>query len=76
MAVSVTTITNLSKQAVPILVSEIPLSKASASSGLAASEARQLLIQPGAELTVETRRVDLGQLEQLRRKGLLSFTTA
>ncbi len=75
MAVSVTTITNLSKQAVPILVSEIQKSKASPSSGLAANEARQLLIQPGSEITLEARRVDVGQLEQLRRKGLLSFTT-
>lgn len=75
MAVSVTTITNLSKQAVPILVGEIPASKASESSGLPPGEARQLLIQPGSEITVETRRVDVGQLEQLRRKGLLSFTS-
>jgi hypothetical protein len=76
MAVAVTTITNLSKQAVPVLVNEIPLAKTSESSDLPPGEARQLLIQPGASITVESRRLDQGQLDQLRRKGLLSYTSA
>lgn len=76
MAVSVTTITNISKQVIPVLVNEVPLSKASDNSDLPPGDARQLMIQPGTSIRVETRRLDLGQLDQLRRKGLLSYTSS
>lgn len=73
---SITTITNTSKQVVPVLVNEIPLAKAAGNSDLSPSEARQLLIQPGASINIETRRLDVGQLDQLRRKQLISYTSS
>lgn len=76
MATSITTITNQSKQVVPVLVSAIPLDKASANSDLDAADARQMQLPAGSSIRVETRRLDLAQLDQLRRKGLLSYTTS
>jgi hypothetical protein len=75
MAAALTTITNLSKQTVPILINEIALDKANSASGVPPAQASQMHIAPGAQVTIETKRVDVGQLEQLRRKNLLSFTT-
>lgn len=72
---NLTTITNISKQAVPILVNEIQLANVQVGSDLAANRAEQTLIAPGAELNIETNRIDIGQLEQLRRIGVISFTT-
>lgn len=76
MAVSVTTITNISRQVIPILVNEIATSKAAATSDLSPSDARQLSLQPGAEIRIETIRLDLGQLDQLRRKALLTYVSS
>lgn len=73
MAVALTTITNVSNQVVPILVNDIIANKANNLSGLAASEARQLQMAPGSEITIETQRLDLGQLERLQGLRLLSF---
>ena len=75
MAAALTTITNISKQTIPILVNEIARDKANAESDVPPATAQQMFISPGSPLTIETKRVDLGQLEQLRRKGLLTFTT-
>ncbi len=74
MAAALTTITNVSNQLVPILVDDIDLSDANSASDIAAAVAEQMSIQPGAQLVIETRRVDLGQLEQLRSKRLISYT--
>lgn len=76
MAVSVTTITNISRQVIPILVNEIAASKASENSDLPPSDARQLSIQPGSEIRIETSRLDIGQLDQLRRKALLTYVSS
>ncbi len=76
MAAALTTITNTSKQIVPILVNAIASDKANANSDIAANVAQQMQIAPGAETTIETKRIDLGQLDQLRRKGLLTYTTS
>lgn len=75
MATALTTITNISKQAVPVLVNEITLSSANANSDIAAATASQMSIPPGSQVSLETRRLDLGQLEQLRRLGLITFTS-
>jgi len=69
-----TTITNTSNQIIPILVGSTTLAKADPASDLTALLAEQTSIAPGAQLTIETSRVDLGQLEQLRRKRLITFT--
>jgi len=73
MAISLTTITNLSKQIVPILISNIALSSASSGSDIAASKAEQIQIAPGAEFSIESRRTDQGQLEQLQRMQLITY---
>jgi hypothetical protein len=73
VAATLKTITNISKQSVPILVNEIDLSSAHDNSSLAPTEARQISIPPGSELAIEDSRIDIGQLEQLRRLGLITF---
>ena len=67
MATNLTTITNISKQVVPILVNATTLASAQAGSDLAETRAEQTAIAPGAELNIESNRVDIGQLEQLQR---------
>lgn len=73
MAVSLTTITNISKQIVPVLVNNIALSSASAGSDIPAARAEQMSIAPGSEFSIESRRLDTAQLEQLRRLKLITF---
>jgi hypothetical protein len=74
MAVSITTITNKSVQVVPLLINSTTADGVSASSDLVYTKSEQLGLQPGAQLVVETARVDAGQLEQLQRMGLISVT--
>lgn len=73
MANNLTSITNVSKQVVPILIDAISLATANSASDLAPSRAEQMGIAPGAEVELETSRIDIGQLEQLQRLGLLTF---
>lgn len=70
-----TTITNTSNQIIPILVGSTTIAKADANSDIAPTLGQQTFIAPGAQLVIETVRVDLGQLEQLRRKSLITFTS-
>lgn len=70
---ALTSITNVSKQVVPILVDAISLANADAGSDIAAGTAQQMQIPPGAEVELESSRVDLAQLEQLQRLRLLTF---
>lgn len=74
MAAALVTITNSSRQIVPILVSTIAESVANASSGIDATTNCQLSIAPGAQITLESQRTDRGQLEQLRRLGLINLS--
>jgi len=73
MATSLTTITNVSKQVVPILVNSIPTANAASGSDIPSATASQMPIAPGAEFSIESRRLDQGQLEQLRHLGLLTY---
>ena len=75
MAANLTTITNISKQLVPILVNSITSSSAQTGSDLDAARSEQTFIQPGAEINIETNRIDLAQLEQMRRNGLIRFVS-
>jgi len=70
---SLTSITNVSSQTVPILLHNIPLESAIAGSSLPSHLAQQLSIAPGAEIEVESSRIDLAQLEQLQKLRLLTF---
>lgn len=73
MASNLTTITNKSKQVVPILIDDIGLTDANTSSDIGPTRAEQMQIAPGSEVEIETSRVDVGQLEQLQRLGLITF---
>ncbi len=76
MAVSLTTITNVSKQVIPILINDIDDADANANATIPAKEARQLQIPPGSETKIETQRIDTAQLERLQNLRVITFTTA
>jgi hypothetical protein len=69
-----TTITNISSQIIPVLVGSTTLAKADPASSIPPTQGEQVGIAPGSQLVIETTRVDIGQLEQLRRKALITFT--
>lgn len=71
---ALTTITNISRQAVPIMVNATTIAAVQVGSDLNETRAEQNSIPPGAELNIESNRVDIGQLERLRRFGLITFT--
>ena len=70
-----TTISNVSEQAIPILINDISLESSNSSSDVAYNIANQTMIAPGAQVTIETQRLDLGQLESLQIKRLISYTS-
>lgn len=70
-----TTITNISNQVIPVLVGPITLSQADPSSDIPPLSTEQVAIAAGAQLIIETGRVDVAQLDQLRRKRLISYTS-
>ena len=76
MAASLTTITNTSKQIIPILVGSIAAVIANENATIPAQEARQLQLFPGSQTIVETQRIDIGQLERLQNLRVITFTTA
>ena len=73
MPSNLTSITNKSNQTVPILIDAIALANANAGSDLASTRAEQMHIPSGSEVEIETARIDIGQLEQLQRLGLITF---
>ena len=73
---SIITITNISNQTVQVSYSRIATAKASTNSELPPSKGGQLNIGSGKSIRLETSRIDIGQLDQLRRKRLLSYTTS
>ncbi len=74
MAANLVTISNVSKQTVPILVDSVVSTSAVAGSDLSSSTSGQLRIPPGEDLELEIARVDVAQLEQLQRLKLITFT--
>lgn len=75
MASNLTTITNISKQIVPVLVNGTTVARVQAGSDLPETRAEQTSLAPGAELNIETNRIDVGQLEQLQRIGVITFVS-
>ena len=65
------TITNKSPQVVPILYDTIAKSKSV--SPIQFDGAGIINLQPGIVLTIEAERVDIGQLNAFRNKGLISY---
>lgn len=76
MATSLTTITNVSKQVIPILVNDIEPALANPAATIPANQARQLSVPPSSQTVVETQRVDLGQLERLQQLRVITFSSA
>lgn len=74
MAANLVNVTNISGQVIPILINSISADTASAQSDIPAAQAEQMFIQPGVGFAIEQSRVDIGQLEQLARKKLITFT--
>ncbi len=72
-AAAITTITNISTQTIPVLVGSIPVEKANPSSQVNALQAQPVSIAPGAKLTVETQRLDKGQIVQLSNMKLITY---
>jgi hypothetical protein len=70
-----TTITNTSNQVIPVLVGSTTLAEADPNSSIPPLTSEQVAIASGAQLVIETGRVDIGQLEQLRRKRLITYTS-
>lgn len=75
MAIGITTVNNVSPQVISILVNEVALDRVSTASDLGAAIAASVAIPPGKSLTLETSRVDVGQLDQLRKKKLISYSS-
>lgn len=71
---SIITITNISNQNVQVNYGTIPAQKASENSELPPSKSGQLSMQSGSSIRLETKRVSIGQLDQLRRKRLLTYS--
>jgi len=74
VTISQVTITNVSPQVVPVLYDTIDLSKSVSTVGY--NKSGQLLVPPGGNIKLETERVDLGQLDQFRRNGLITYVVA
>lgn len=72
MAVSIISITNISHQVVTILYGNT--TAGDSRSKFAYNLAGEMVIAPGASTDIEEGRVDAGQLESLKRKGLLTTT--
>jgi len=70
---AITTITNTSTQTVPVLVGSIPVEKTNQSSQISALKSQPVSIAPGAKLTVETQRLDKGQIIQLSNMKLITY---
>lgn len=74
VTISQVTITNVSPQVVPVLYDAIEISKNVSTVGY--NKSGQLLIPPGGNVTIEAERVDLGQLDQFRRNGLITYSVS
>lgn len=72
---NLTTITNVSRQSIPILVNNISSASANVNSDLAINVTNQTFIAPGAQLTIETLRIDEAQLQQLAKLKLLTYVS-
>ena len=70
---NLTTITNISSQTVPVLVDSVSAVGSNANSDIDRRVTNQTGIAPGAQLTIETSRIDGGQLDQLRRLKLINY---
>ena len=72
MAVRIVNITNISHQVLKLLYGETLATKNT--SKFPYHEAGEITIVPGASAQIEESRLDAGQLEAFKRKGLISTT--
>ena len=73
MAVRIVSVTNISHQIIRLLYGETLQTENK--SKFPYTEAGEIMIVPGASTEVEENRLDMGQIEAFRRKGLISTTT-
>lgn len=71
MKISTTTISNTSTQIIKVLYSAI--ASDSSVSDIDAADSGELLLAPGGQVNIESSRLDLGQLDSLSRKNLISY---
>ena len=72
---AITTITNVSTQSIPVIVNSILPANADTASDISASTDKTIYLVAGAELNIESSRIDLAQLDQLRNKNLIIYTS-
>lgn len=70
---NLTTITNISRQTIPILVNSVGAVSANVNSDIDYKVTNQTFIAPGAQVTLETVRLDEGQLQQLGKLKLITY---
>lgn len=70
---NLTTITNISRQTVPVLVNSIGPASANANSDIDYKVTNQTFLAPGAQVSLETLRLDEGQLQQLSKLKLITY---
>tara|TARA_R110000765_G_scaffold42191_3_gene89369 strand:+ start:450 stop:683 length:234 start_codon:yes stop_codon:yes gene_type:complete len=70
----ITSVSNISNQVVPIMLSKIALAKKETTSEVNYNKEGALQIAPGAAIDVESVRLDDGQLINLKNLGLISTT--
>jgi len=72
---NITTITNISNQSIPILVNSIGYASVNVNSDLKPEVTNQTFVTPGAQLSLETVRLDEAQLQQLSKLKLITFVS-
>lgn len=72
MAVATVTVSNKSVQVIQILYGQII--EGNNTSNIKFNKAGQLGIAPGSSVTIELERVDLGQLDALQKKNLITYS--
>ena len=72
--VALTTISNISTQAIPVLVGKIDVAKANPSSQIPPTSGLQVTIVAGSQLVVESQRLDKGQIIQLANMKLITYS--
>ncbi len=70
---SLTTISNISQQTIPILINTITEANAAAASDVPATQS-ELRLAPRTEASIETIRTNVAQLEQLANRRLITYS--
>lgn len=72
--IGTTAITNISKQVVPIVYSSIVAAKSATT--VPFNESGIIQLQPGKQVTIETERIDVGQLTTFATNLLITYSSS